>query len=125
MMKILAWNIWGLANNPSLRRLKKIFETNKIFCFAIFEPKVSKASIKDYAFKFNCLDFVANLEDNIWVFWKDLLKYSVLHLDKQFISIQVDFAGIIVMISFVHASCDFNTRLSLWDYFINCNISMP
>lgn len=38
IMNLLALNIRGLTNKSSLRRLKKIVKTNKVECFAIFEP---------------------------------------------------------------------------------------
>lgn len=78
MMKLLTWNIRGIANAPSLRRLKRIIKSNKIICFSIFEPKVTLDSIKDYEFKLNFINSFSNNEGNIWVFWKNEAKYSII-----------------------------------------------
>lgn len=72
-MNILAWNIGGIAINPSIRRLKKLFKSHKLSCVAIFEPKISPSYIKDIMFKLNCVDSIANNEGNIWILWKMIL----------------------------------------------------
>lgn len=64
-MNILAWNIRGLVNKPSLRRLKRIIKSNKIACFAIFEPKLGQSHLRDISSKLNVSDSVSNLEGNI------------------------------------------------------------
>lgn len=71
------------------------------------------------------MDYIANSEGSIWVVWKSPFKCFVLHICKQYIFIQVEIASIEMKVSFVHASCDNNMRLSLWNDFINLNIFMP
>lgn len=68
MMKLIAWSIRGLANNPSIRRLKRLIKVQNILCSANVEPRVTKGSIKDYEFKLNCMGSISNHEGNIWVF---------------------------------------------------------
>lgn len=70
MIKALVWNIRGIVNGPSIRKLTKLLASYEVDCFAIFEPKCSKGTIKDYEKNFNCLKSVSNKEGNIWVFWK-------------------------------------------------------
>ena len=69
-MNILAWNINGIGNIPSLKSLKKIIKSNKISCIAIFQPKVDNALIRDFLFKLNCVDYVTNQEGNISLLWE-------------------------------------------------------
>lgn len=104
MMKLIAWNIRGLANNSSFRRLKKLIKKNNVSCFAIFEPKVAKGSVNDYAIKFNCLGSISNHEGNIWLFLKLGIKCSVLHITAQYISMILAVGDIDVIIFFMHAS---------------------
>lgn len=54
MIRTILWNIIGIVNSPSIRRLKKTLTSNKVDICAIFEPKYSKGSIEDYEKKLNC-----------------------------------------------------------------------
>src|SRR4051812_5333823 len=85
MINLLSWNIRGLGNSPSLRRVKKLIKTHKIDCFAIIEPKIKAATPKDYEVKLNCSGSFANNEGNIWVFWKYYVKCTVKHSTSQYV----------------------------------------
>src|SRR4051812_4290473 len=110
MMNLLAWNIRGLSNSPSVRRLRKIIGTGNISVVAIFEPKITVGDIRDYEFKLNCVGSCANLEGNIWLFWKSGVICSILHSIAQYISALINIGGIEVVIFFLHANCDSNIR---------------
>lgn len=124
-MKLLAWNIRGLANSPFTRRLKKSIKSNMVSCFAIFEPKVYKGSIKDYELKFSLFNGVANMEGNIWVFWRKIMKATLFSTSSQHVNMQMEFNGISCYVSFIHASCDGNIRQCLWAELCNCNFNCP
>lgn len=109
-MNILSWNIRGLANNPLLRRLKKIVKSNKINFISIQKPKINHAYIKDIMFKLNCGYYMTNQEGNILLLWKPDFKCSVLQVSTQYITIQLQILNMDVIISVVHASCDCNGR---------------
>lgn len=106
MMKLLAWNISGLSNNPSVRRFKKLVKSHKISCKAIFEPKVCKNTSKDYKLKLKFSNYAANNEGNIRIFWSQDTKCKVLMTNAQHITSQIEVASICSYVSFVHASCD-------------------
>src|SRR4051812_11092394 len=101
IMNLLVWNIRGLGNSPSLKRLKKIIKTNNINLFSIIEPKIKPESLKEYVYKLNCFNAVTNQEGNIWVLWKNDINFSVLHTTSQYISIKLQIANIEVIITFV------------------------
>src|SRR4051812_10546629 len=94
MVNILVWNIRGLANKPSLTRLRKLMKLHNIEVLAILEPKVTKGTIEDYEFKLNCVGSFSNREGNIWLFWKNSVKVVVHNFSAQFIFAMIDIGGV-------------------------------
>lgn len=88
-MNLLAWNIRGLANKPSLRRLKKLVKANNIGVLAILEPKLGHAHLNEIMFKLNYTGAVANQEGNIWVLWKSEMKCSIIFNCPQYVAVNV------------------------------------
>ena len=109
-MNIISWNIRGIANDPSIRRLRKLIKAKSASVIAILEPKVTVGDIRDFEFKLNCIGSFANLKNNIWLFWKSGVTCSIIHSTDQYISAMLNIGGIDVIIFFVHASCDANIR---------------
>lgn len=89
MMNLLAWNIRGIANNPSLRKLKRLLKSNRVGCFAIIEPKISPSSLRDYNYKLTCVYAISNQEGNIWMMWKSNFKCSVMNISSHYISFKL------------------------------------
>src|SRR4051812_41419480 len=114
-MNIIAWNIRGLDNPTSIRRLKKLIKEHYVSCFAIFEPKVYTGPIKDLEFKLNCVGSWSNLEGNIWLFWKVGVACSVIKYSSQYILAEI----------FIGASNNANTRQFLWDEFATFTTDDP
>src|SRR4051812_11117213 len=114
-MNFLAWNIRGIGNYPSVRRLKKLFKNNSLCSAAIFEPKVDRTQLDVIRLKLKCDGSFANAEGNIWLLWKSHLKCTVIHSCSQYVAVQVMYSNMNVTIFYVHASCDLNLRLKLWD----------
>src|SRR4051812_19152652 len=88
-MNIIAWNIRGIANRPSERRLKKLVKLNNIGCLAIFEPKLDKSHINELTSKLKCDDAFSNQEGNIWVIWKSDISCSILHSCAQYVTVRI------------------------------------
>src|SRR3954464_7601564 len=89
MLNIIVWNIRGLGNPPSLRRIKKLVRVHNIDCFAIIEPKIKSATAKDYEYKLNCSGSFANHEGNIWVFWKNNISCTVIYSTAQYVHVSL------------------------------------
>lgn len=53
MHTFMSWNIRGLSNGPSLRRLKKLISIKKLSYFALLETIVTKGTIKEFERKLN------------------------------------------------------------------------
>src|SRR3954470_11042943 len=104
MINLFIWNIRGLANIPSQRRLKKLLKANNVECFAILEPKITKNTIKDFEFKLGCSGSCTNNEGNIWVFWRNNAKVTIKQCTAQYILIALEIGGIATYIHFIHAN---------------------
>src|SRR5436190_3880723 len=124
-MNIIAWNIRGLGNKPSMRRLKRIFKTKKLCFAAIFEPKIDNSMIKHCMINLQCTDFACNTEGNIWLVWNSEISCTVLHSCAQFITVKVHMTGVDIILTCVHANCDPNIRLQAWNDLVNCNYNEP
>src|SRR3954463_14834146 len=124
-MNIVAWNIRGLGNKPSMRRLKRIFKSKKICFAAIFEPKIDNAMIKECMLKLKCVQYACNDEGNIWLLWNTDITCTILQSSAQFISVKVHLTCADIILTCVHASCDPTIRLNAWNDFISSNYNEP
>lgn len=125
IMNLLVWNISNIANNLSIRRLKKLLKSNNLSCAAIFKSKINSTHINDIKFKLKRVDVVSNNEGNIWILWRSDFKCSIVHSCSQYIVVQTQLSNIDVIVFFVHASYDNIVRLDLWNDFINVNCVTP
>lgn len=123
MIKTLVWNIKGIINGLSIRRLKKILISNKIKCSAIF--KCSKGTIKGFEMKLNYPITASNEEGSIWLSWKQEIRCTVTDSTSQYISVLADLQGLNFAITFVYASCDSNKRKLLWEELSTFNFNWP
>src|SRR3954467_14352047 len=114
-MNLLAWNIRGIGNIPSIRRLKKLFKNQSLCCAAIFEPKIDSIHLDEIKFRLKCDGSFSNIEGNIWLLWKFDFNCTILHASSQYIAVHASFSNMNVNIFFVHASCDIRLRLDLWN----------
>lgn len=68
MFNSMFWNIKGISNKPSVRRVRKLIKMYKLSIFAILEPKTSNDGLHDYQRIFSCYGSYANTKGTIWVF---------------------------------------------------------
>src|SRR4051812_35487973 len=113
MLNFLVWNIRGIANLPSQRRLKKLIKVHNIDCVAIIEPKIRVGTAKDFEFKLNCNNSFSDVEGNIWVFWKNNVKATLIKCTSQYIYLTLEIGGIDTDIFIIHASCNSSHRQTL------------
>ena len=78
-MNIIAWNVRGLGNKPTMRRLKRIFKSKKICFAAIFEPKIENSMIKKCMLSLKCVNYAYNDEGNIWLLWNSDITCTILN----------------------------------------------
>src|SRR4051812_4752845 len=80
MLKHLLWNVRGVANGPTIRRINFLIKKHNLNCFAVVEPKDITLSVDHYKHKFRCEGALANVMNTIWFFGKMQLQsifYSV------------------------------------------------
>ncbi|XP_026459757.1 uncharacterized protein LOC113360464 [Papaver somniferum] len=115
-MRVLFWNINGVARDAAQCKLRELIREFKPDVFCLAEPKVycsvafgNRLQLKDYS-SLVIHNATANSIANLWVCYLDSIRPSILNRSKHAISIEVD--G--VHISFVHASYVQFNRRRLW-----------
>lgn len=117
MVCFISWNARGIANVATIRRIKRLFRSHGVSLMAIYEPKSDFAAMGPLIRKLGCEDGVNNRNNRVWVLWKHGLKCMVIHDSDQALTLQISHPlwAEAVWVSFVHASCNRFSRISLWD----------
>ncbi|XP_026443515.1 uncharacterized protein LOC113343595 [Papaver somniferum] len=126
-MRVLFWNINGVARDVAQDKLKELIRDFKPDVFGIAEPKVPCSA----GFRYGLLregyssHVINNASSsgiaNIWVCYSNTLNISIVNVSKQGITVEVD--G--VHVSFVHASYIQVTRRSLWQQLVSSGDGIP
>lgn len=69
MITLLFWNIRGVGNNSSIRRLKNTIKKFKIYMIAIQESKIDEVNILPHSTKIGFSDGISNVGGKIWILW--------------------------------------------------------
>ncbi|XP_026448425.1 uncharacterized protein LOC113348777 [Papaver somniferum] len=126
-MRVLFWNINGVARVVAQDKLKELIREFKPDIFGIVEPKVPCSA----GFRYGLLregyssHVINNASSssiaNIWVCYSNTLNLSIVNVSKKAITIEVD--G--VHVSFVHAIYIQVTRRSLWQQLVSSGDDIP
>ncbi|KAL5715084.1 hypothetical protein ACHQM5_016962 [Ranunculus cassubicifolius] len=126
-MRILYWNIRGIRKEVALNRLKELVRDYNFDIVGISEPKVKPRSdsvIRMGLDQYDC-QVIHNGDGkflpNLWVLAKKGLNLSLVKAIKQQITISFDQ----VMVSFVHASSQYNFRRQLWSTLESLQVAGP
>lgn len=122
MNNFLIWNIRGVGNAPSIRRLKKLVSTNEVVFFTILEPKIYNEDILAYENKLRCTGSLSNPQNTIWIFWKDINCQAIV-VEEQYITVSIQIASSVIHLTSIYASCDGRKRRELWAKLINDNLT--
>ncbi|XP_026378634.1 uncharacterized protein LOC113273080 [Papaver somniferum] len=127
-MRVLFWNINGVAREAARDKLKELIKDFKPDIFCIAEPKVYCSDkfvqgLHISGYMRNVIhNSVGRLKGNIWIFWsEEMVMPNVINSSKQAVTIEVD--G--VMISFIHASCIQVTIRNLWQQLSSRDCTTP
>ncbi|XP_026420106.1 uncharacterized protein LOC113316093 [Papaver somniferum] len=127
-MRVLFWNINGVAREAARDKLKELIKEFKPDIFCIAEPKVYCSDnflqgLHISGYMRNVIhNSVGRLKGNIWIFWsEEMVMPNIINSSKQAVTIEVD--G--VMISFIHASCIQVTRRNLWQQLSSRDCTTP
>jgi exonuclease III len=119
-MKILYWNVRGLANSPTRLALKNLLIAHKPDIVVISEPWMDfdlfpKRWLAIMNFKLFAVNTRVNKLPNIWCFCKTNLNPSILLSDDQHVSFTILDNDKLLAFAAVYASTNYVTRRKLWD----------
>ena len=72
MIKLLFWNIRGVARPPNLKRLKKLIKLHSIQLVVVVEPKTSVQNFTDIRMKLGMEWGMTNQEGTVWLFYRSM-----------------------------------------------------
>lgn len=117
MISILFWNIRGVGNSPSIRRLKKLVISMNISVIALQEPKIQGSNIEDLCRKLNFREGFSNISNKIWIMWKHTWDVKMISNSEQLLSVEVkhDSFREPILFSCVYAKNLIEERKFLWE----------
>ena len=107
MIKLLFWNIRGVARAPNLRRLRKLIKLYDLQLVVVVEPKLRVESITDIRIKLGMDCCMFNHWGSVWIFYRSLFTCQITGESPQHITIRVQshlFQDSIIL-SCIHAKC--------------------
>jgi hypothetical protein len=118
-MKILLWNVRGLANSPSKLALKRFILLHKPDLLFISEPWLDFADFPRRWFHNLHLKLFAtndrqHLSPNLWCFCNISLNPIILASDSQHVSFSLSIESKTLAFSTIYASINYITRRNLW-----------
>ena len=125
LMKILVWNARGLGNRPIVRRLRYMVQLHGPSLVAVLEPFICRDRGNDIMSSLGFDHFVANGDGSakVWIFSKSSIQASLISSCSQGLTmlIKTGLSPSDLLVSFVYASCCYQERRLLWDYFREVN----
>src|SRR5436190_23681863 len=93
MINYLVWNIRGVENSSSLRRVRYLVKKHHLSLIALLEPKSTKSTVFELQRKLHMSDSISNDTGTIWIMWKDTLAFSILSNEAQQITLDCCYMG--------------------------------
>ncbi|XP_042497584.1 uncharacterized protein LOC122076339 [Macadamia integrifolia] len=120
-MRVLFWNIRGVKKEAGKRFLQSLISEYSPDFLCLAEPmvQVSKFPVLFFNKLGYSAEFIHNIRherlSNLWIIWKRGLRHpSIVSMSEQQLSIEVDWQGEKLLLSFIHASCFKIERRDLW-----------
>lgn len=116
MIRVLCWNVRGIGNIASMRRLRKLCRLHNLSALFLLEPMISSDNLSRIASHFGFQHSLASYSGKIWVFWRHNLSFSFscqsdqfLHFDCHHPLFDKKF-----FVTVVYAKCTVAERRLLW-----------
>ncbi|GAA0169741.1 hypothetical protein LIER_24155 [Lithospermum erythrorhizon] len=126
--KILCWNIRGIGNSPSCRRIKALEKTYKFYLLFIQEPKIPSERLQKYIRNFNFKDGSSSFSNRIWIFWSVNYEVDIVIEAKYYLHVKITFATNVVpfYVTIGHVVSELGNRKELWEGLSNLvNDNLP
>ena len=115
MIKSLIWNIRGIGQSLSVKRLKSLIKFHHLKLVCILEPFLLSVKVDVVRIRLG-MDFAFSSDSGkIWLFWSHPFTVQILHDMGQVIYCRVGHSSFleVFFMSFVYAKCLVSLRLSL------------
>ena len=112
MIKMLFWNIRGVARPPNLKRLKKLTKLHSIQLVVVVEPKTSVQNFTDIRMKLGMEWGMTNQEGTVWLFYRSMFTCACIGESTQHLTVQVHshlFPSPTILFG-IHANCTAQER---------------
>ncbi|KAK8921664.1 hypothetical protein KSP39_PZI019979 [Platanthera zijinensis] len=127
MFRFLVWNCRGVANKPTLSRLKILTRLHNVRLLVILEPMIRDSDIDFFRQTLGLHGAISNPNSKIWVLWK--LEYNCLPIisHRQFLHVEIFSNDLHAYGTFVYAHCYRQNKPSLLDSLTTIaeNLSTP
>ncbi|XP_040990989.1 uncharacterized protein LOC121238224 [Juglans microcarpa x Juglans regia] len=119
----LVWNLRGLAT--SRKRLKSLLKKHRVGIVEILEPFQDAGRMNRLASYLEFPKFCSNesLGGKVWIFWKEIYDFGVVHMSNQAVSGWLCLASYRIMVTFVYAKCSQIERRGLWEELENVQVN--
>ena len=128
MINCLTWNMRGIADAASFRRLKRLVKVHKIHLLVILEPMVDNSKLLNFQLSLQFHGSCCNTAGKIWCFWMDSFQCSITLNHDQCLNLHCKSGELEegFMFSAIYAKCSKVERRSLWDSLISLSsTSLP
>ena len=117
MISLINWNIRGISDDTSFKRLHSLRKQFKSCFISIQEPLVSNKKQKRICRKLGFAGYTSNCENKIWVMWTSDVSVRVLEDHPQYLHVELIHTCYPdpIQISCVYAKCGRKARAPLWD----------
>lgn len=114
MIKLLTWNIRGVGNIATVRRLKKLCSLHGFSIIILLEPFVAADQIKSLSTKLGFQDCLASENNKIWILWRHNLTVQLLSQTDQLVNLRCCHPLLPrqIFISAVYAKCSMSRYFS-------------
>lgn len=113
MINGLVWNIQGIGNRASLRRLKRLVRVHRLAFVAILEPMISIDRLDEIQSVLGYPHSLVALANKIGLFYSDCFPISSLTVSSQYLLMQLEYSTP-VCATFIYGKCSRLERQSLW-----------
>lgn len=116
MIRQLIWNIRGVANNATLRRLKSLVRLHSISTLVLLEPLINSNKLDEYRIKLGFDVAFASPTGRIWLFCKSSVGIGFVDVShEQVLHVELTYPGMDPFIlSAIYAKSSRGGRSDLW-----------
>lgn len=110
----MSWNVRGVANVATMRRLRKLIRLHSLSLLTLYEPMVDSSRLAEVKERLGFPHGVHSVSNKIWVLWKSNLVVTLLHQSGQLMHFHIYLQQSSCLVTFIYAKCTRLERHQLW-----------